>query len=83
ADTPAGVLANSDIGSLADSQNLLLVLPAGLDRRWHVRPGAPAPRDDLAFATAVLDDVIARYPVDPRMVVAGGFSAGGFITWNL
>ncbi|MBN8938826.1 MAG: hypothetical protein J0H01_05015 [Rhizobiales bacterium] len=83
ADTPAGVLANSDIGSLADSQNLLLVLPAGLDRRWYVRPGAPAPRDDLAFATAVLDDVMARYPVDPRMVVAGGFSAGGFITWNL
>jgi polyhydroxybutyrate depolymerase len=82
-DTPADVLARSDIGSLADAQDLILALPAGLDRRWHVRPGGPRPRDDLAFASAVVEAVMARHPVDPGLVVASGFSAGAFVTWYL
>jgi polyhydroxybutyrate depolymerase len=82
-DTPADALNNSDIGSLPDSESLILVLPAGLDRRWHVRPGGPRPRDDLGFAAAVVEAVMARHPVDRRSVVASGFSAGGFITWNM
>lgn len=81
--SPQQDLAETDLGSLADSRNVLLVLPIGLDRRWYVRPGGAKPRDDLAFAHAVLDDVMARFPVDRRTIVAAGFSAGAFITWNI
>ncbi len=82
-DTPGDVIRRPDMAALVERERLILVVPAGLDRRWHIRPGGPRPRDDLAFATAVVDDVMARLPVDPAMVVAGGFSAGGFLTWTL
>lgn len=82
-DTPGDVIGRADMAALVERERLILVVPAGLDRRWHVRPGGPRPRDDLAFAAAVVDDVTTRLPVDPAMVVASGFSAGAFITWTL
>jgi polyhydroxybutyrate depolymerase len=82
-DDPAGVLQRADVGPFVDHERLLLALPAGLDRRWHIRAEAAAPRDDLAFAGAVLDDLLARYPIDRTMIVAAGFSEGAFVTWTL
>jgi polyhydroxybutyrate depolymerase len=81
--SPQQDLAETDLGSLADARNVLLVLPIGLDRRWNVRPGGPRPRDDIAYAHEVLADVLKRFPIDRRTVVASGFSAGAFITWNV
>ncbi len=68
---------------LVEEKRILLAVPEGLDARWYVRPGGPRPRDDLAFAAAVVDDVQKRHPVDPARVVASGFSAGAFLTWTL
>jgi polyhydroxybutyrate depolymerase len=61
----------------------LLIAPDGAGGGWsHV--GAPSRgRDDIAFLGAVLADVRARWPIDPRTVVAGGFSIGGSMVWDL
>lgn len=82
-DNPAAVLARADMMRLVEEKRILLAVPEGLDARWYVRPGGPRPRDDLAFAAAVVDDVQKRHPVDPARVVASGFSAGAFLTWTL
>jgi polyhydroxybutyrate depolymerase len=39
--------------------------------------------DDVAFVGAVLDDVSARFPVDPRRVYVTGFSNGARMTFRL
>ncbi len=35
--------------------------------------------DDVAYLDAVLDDALARYPIDPRQVFLAGVSNGGFM----
>jgi polyhydroxybutyrate depolymerase len=82
-DMPAAVLARGDMMRLVEEKRILLAVPEGLDARWYVRPGGPRPRDDLAFAAAVVEDVEKRHPVDPARIVASGFSAGAFLTWTL
>jgi phospholipase/carboxylesterase len=50
-------------------------------------PGAPA--DPVAFAAAAerlrtfLDDVLPRYPIDPKRTVIAGFSQGGVMAYEL
>jgi len=39
--------------------------------------------DDLAFVDALLNELIAKYPVDPNRVYATGFSNGGMLTYIL
>lgn len=45
--------------------------------------GAPWPADDLAFARAVVDDVVALLDGDPDRVYAVGFSNGGVFAMRL
>ncbi len=82
-ESPALVLSRADMIGLVEKEGIILAVPAGLEARWYVRPGGPRPRDDLAFAAAVVEDVMAHHPVDPTRVVASGFSAGAFLTWTL
>lgn len=42
-----------------------------------------APRDDVAFTFAVLEDAGKRASIDTDRVYAGGFSAGGSMAWLL
>ncbi|MCW3474411.1 alpha/beta hydrolase family esterase [Limobrevibacterium gyesilva] len=61
----------------------LLIAPDGLQNTW-AHGGSPSQaRDDVAFLRAVLADAEQRWPVDPRVVVAGGFSQGGSMVWDL
>jgi len=39
--------------------------------------------DDLGFVRALLDELIATYPVDPQRVYATGFSNGGMLVYAL
>ena len=40
-------------------------------------------QDDVAYASAILDDVAAKHPVDPKRVYAFGHSNGGFMVHRL
>ena len=75
----------ADPGLLAVARRLgvALIAPDGAGHSWSY-PGSPARyRDEFAFVGQVLDDVVARFPVDPRRVLASGFSQGGSMVWYL
>jgi polyhydroxybutyrate depolymerase len=75
----------ADPGLLAVARRLgvALIAPDGAGHTWSY-PGSPARnRDEFAFVGQVLDDVAARFPVDPRRILASGFSQGGSMVWYL
>ena len=56
--------------------------------RWNDGSVPPTPElrsdaDDVGFLTAVIDDVIARGPADPRRVYVAGFSNGAGMAFRL
>ncbi len=57
--------------------------PSRPERRgWNVTDGHDQPRDDIAFLTAVIDDVVKRYGTDPSHVLLAGFSRGASMAWD-
>jgi polyhydroxybutyrate depolymerase len=50
---------------------------------WGVRDGRVAPRDDIAFLTAVLDDAQTRMGLGQAPVLLAGFSRGASMAWDL
>ncbi len=79
--------SDPNIAGVASRLGFLLVAPDGAEgphgTGWgHV--GSPETvRDDLAFLLAVLKDTERRWPIDMESVVAGGFSQGGSMVWDL
>lgn len=55
--------------------------PEGGVRSYPARAGAP--RDDVAFTFAALDDAAKTHALDLDTVYAAGFSAGGSMAWLL
>ncbi|MEW6218674.1 MAG: PHB depolymerase family esterase [Thermodesulfobacteriota bacterium] len=70
---------------LADQDQFLLVYPEGVDGQWNDRRGVQdfvAHRenvDDLGFLAALLDSLVARYPVDQDRIYVAGASNGGMM----
>lgn len=59
-------------------RGVLLIAPNGLNRTWNFR----ASSRDVAFADAVLADVLARYPVDESQIFVSGYSFGSAMAWR-
>lgn len=81
--TAGDILADDDVMVPAASAGYLLIAPDGIGKRWSFRGGQTGVRDDIGFVRRVLDDVRRRWPIDPRSVVAGGFSIGASLVWDL
>ena len=60
-------------------RGVLLVAPNGLRKTWDFWQSGS---DDTAFARAVLDDVMARYPVDTAQIYVSGYSWGSNMAWR-
>lgn len=81
------------MSSIAVARTFFLATPDGaIDalgyRYWNATDAccaanAPAPADDVAYLTAVIDDVGSRYNVDPRRVYIIGHSNGGFMAHRM
>jgi polyhydroxybutyrate depolymerase len=68
---------------VAEELGVALIAPDGLEKSWSF-PNAPrARRDELAFMHLVLDDALARFPIDPARVMSAGFSIGGTMSWYM
>jgi len=79
----AEVIADPGLLAVARRLGVALIAPDGAGRTWSY-PGSPARnRDEFAFVGQVLDDVVARFPVDPGRILASGFSQGGSMVWYL
>lgn len=60
-----------------------LIAPEGLERSWSF-PNAPSERrDEIAFVARVLDDALARFPIDRERIMSAGFSIGGTMSWYM
>ena len=79
----------SDMTSLADTANFLLVYPqgaAGSDgySHWNIADeNSKSDIDDLGFTSAMIDDLIQTYNVDTLRIYATGFSNGAAFTYDL
>ncbi|WP_426490358.1 extracellular catalytic domain type 1 short-chain-length polyhydroxyalkanoate depolymerase [Hymenobacter sp. 102] len=78
-----------DFRAIADTANFLVLHPNGTvdaagNRYWNTftAPNSGGP-DDVAFLTALLDSVSARYRVEPGRVYSTGMSNGGFMSYEL
>jgi polyhydroxybutyrate depolymerase len=61
----------------------LFVAADGRGKTWSHQGSPSQARDDIAYVRAVIADVMARYPTDPRRIVAAGFSQGGSMVWSI
>ncbi|GAA3852954.1 PHB depolymerase family esterase [Saccharothrix violaceirubra] len=87
----AQVAAQTGMSAAADAAGYVAVYPDGTGRTslltWNAGRCCAYARDegvdDVRFLSAVLDDVIARYPVDPARVFATGMSNGAMMAYRL
>jgi polyhydroxybutyrate depolymerase len=79
----AAILTDPKVSQVASEAGFLLVAPDGVGGSWsHV--GSPShERDDVAFLRAVVTDARRRWPVNSHLMVAGGFSQGASMVWDL
>ncbi|MEL7533830.1 MAG: PHB depolymerase family esterase [Bacteroidota bacterium] len=76
-----------DFQPIADTAGFLIVAPQGTrdfssTTHWNVGWGGSAV-DDVSFANALIDSMIAQYNVDPNRVYSTGMSNGGFMSHQL
>jgi polyhydroxybutyrate depolymerase len=71
----------------ADSAGFVVVYPDGLNRVWNAGDccgsSARRDRDDVAFLTAVVDDVQAEFGIAPERTFATGMSNGAMMTYRM
>lgn len=79
----ADTMANEELGETLSKAGILLVAPDGVGGSWSVADRLSRGRDNIAYTRAVLADVRRRFPIDERRLVATGFSAGGFMVWQI
>lgn len=93
---PATIRYESKMDDTADREGFIVCYPAGTSQRlimtdrlllWNDgRPfedGSMSPVDDVAFITAVLNDVESLFKIDTTRVYACGFSNGAQFTYRL
>ena len=72
-----------EAGYVVLGPNGLVIQGSRYGSGWSFLPDAPQQRDELAFAQQVLDDAAARFGIDRKRVLVGGFSIGASLTWYL
>ena len=77
------VLADTAVTGPAAALGFLLVAPNGRNGSWSHQGSPSQDRDDRSFLRGVVADVKRRWPVDTRLIVLGGFSAGASMVWDM
>jgi polyhydroxybutyrate depolymerase len=71
----------------ASAGNFVVVYPESVVGTWNAGSccgrAAAEGVDDMAFLTAVLDELTETYPIDPGRVYAVGASNGGFMAYRM
>ncbi|MFK7920074.1 MAG: PHB depolymerase family esterase [Ilumatobacter sp.] len=72
---------------LAEAEGFIAVHATGVEvdgrNSWELSVSDTAERDDLAFADALIDEVVAEWCADPARVYSTGMSNGGLFTSEL
>ena len=85
---PAQIEADTDFDAAADRAGFLAVYPAGYEHSWNdLRTGDTKANlehvDDVAFVSALIDELVAHDHADPAHVYATGMSNGGIFSETL
>lgn len=85
--TPEQAALQTGFDEAAEEHGFLAAYPEGLLRAWNAGGCCGWPQesglDDVGFLLALVDDLVARYGVDPRRVYATGMSNGGMMAYRL
>jgi polyhydroxybutyrate depolymerase len=75
--------------SVAEAEGFIVVHPTGVadvaggPNSWQLFPAPGRERDDLVFAGALIDELVANWCADPMRIYSTGMSNGGFFTARL
>ena len=84
-----GVIKNKGLLKPILARGYAVVAPQGLPFRPNSKGGAwnsfdnPKRRNDVAFLNAVADDATRRFSLNRSVMIIGGFSGGGMMTWRV
>ena len=85
--TANGHVYTSDMRSLADEENFILVYPQGLYNVWNISlssdNSSKNTTDDFGFINAMVNKIISEYSVDTSRIYATGFSNGAGMAHSL
>ena len=85
--SPQSAIQFEDYRDLADQHRFVAVYPAALldpdnCTCWNGEGPYDNGIDELGFADAMINAVVADYNVDPQRIYASGFSLGGSLMWD-
>ena len=69
--------------AMANAAGYVVARPQGLNRQWNDGREVNKDVDDVAFISAVVDDIASRQPIDRGRLYAAGISNGGFMSGRL
>ena len=69
--------------ALATAAGYALARPQGLKRQWNDGREVNKDVDDVAFISAMVDEIASRQPIDRSRLYAAGISNGGFMSGRL
>ncbi len=78
--------ALSGFEALAETEGFIVVHPTGVpnpgrtQNAWELDPARDPNRDDVAFASSLIDTLIGSWCADPVRIYSTGMSDGGFFT---
>lgn len=83
----AGVMRNRSLRRMVSDAGLALIGAQGINGSWDL-PYGPGTFEstgaaEYAYFDAVIADATARNAIDPKRIIASGFSAGGMMVWYL
>jgi len=83
----------SGLSQKSDEENFIVVYPEGIVgdrlkiRTWNAGDccgfASRSKTDDTGFLSALIDTMLARYPIDPERIYVTGMSNGGFMAYRL
>jgi polyhydroxybutyrate depolymerase len=81
--SPDEIMKFDALRQVAEDLGVAVIAPRGLDGEWGLPEVQKAPRDDIAFVRAVVDDAVARFAIDAQRILVTGFSLGASMTWYI
>ena len=69
--------------AMANAAGYVVARPQGLNRQWNDGREVNKEVGDVAFLSAMVDDIASRQPIDRGRLYAAGISNGGFMSGRL
>ena len=69
--------------ALANAAGYVVARPQGINKQWNDGREVNKDVDDVAFISAMVDDIASHQPIDRSRLYAAGISNGGFMSGRL